>query len=189
MSLLPDEGRVISIEDTLEFRLRRANCVRFEAHGLSGRDVTTRDLVRHALRHHPDHLVVGEVRGAEAADLLQALNTGPGGSLATVRQRRRGALAPRDLRPAGERRAPLGRGLPPPPPPPRRRRRHRADGPPDADAGGVRRVAQMVRFRDYDARENRWVVDELWPPDAAASGPPAKPPRRAPAKRQGRRRR
>ncbi|MCY4078371.1 MAG: ATPase, T2SS/T4P/T4SS family, partial [Acidobacteria bacterium] len=84
VSLLPAEGRVISIEDTLELRLRRANCVRFEARGLAGRDVTIRDLVRHALRHRPDHIVVGEVRGAEAADLLQALNTGHGGSLATV---------------------------------------------------------------------------------------------------------
>ena len=46
--------------------------------------VTIRDLVRHALRHRPDHIVVGEVRGGEAADLLQALNTGHGGSLTTV---------------------------------------------------------------------------------------------------------
>ena len=46
--------------------------------------VTIRDLVRHALRHSPDHIVVGEVRGGEAADLLQALNTGHGGSLTTV---------------------------------------------------------------------------------------------------------
>ena len=84
VSLLPAEGRIVSIEDTLELRLRRANCLRFEARGLIGRDVTIRDLVRHALRHRPDHIVVGEVRGAEAADLLQALNTGHGGSLATV---------------------------------------------------------------------------------------------------------
>ena len=46
--------------------------------------MTIRDLVRHALRHRPDHIVVGEVRGGEAADLLQALNTGHGGSLTTV---------------------------------------------------------------------------------------------------------
>ena len=46
--------------------------------------VTIRDLVRHALRHRPDHIVVGEVRGGEAADLLQALNTGHGGSLTTI---------------------------------------------------------------------------------------------------------
>ncbi|MCY4662072.1 MAG: ATPase, T2SS/T4P/T4SS family, partial [Acidobacteria bacterium] len=84
VSLLPAAGRVISIEDTLELRLRRDNGLRFEARGLGGRGVTIRDLVRHALRHRPDHIVVGEVRGAEAADLLQALNTGHGGSLATV---------------------------------------------------------------------------------------------------------
>ena len=81
VSLLPADGRVISIEDTLELRLRRANGLRFEARGLGGRGVTIRDLVRHALRHRPDHIVVGEVRGAEAADLLQALNTGHGLSL------------------------------------------------------------------------------------------------------------
>ena len=46
--------------------------------------VSIRDLVRHAFRHRPDHIVVGEVRGGEAADLLQALNTGHGGSLTTV---------------------------------------------------------------------------------------------------------
>ena len=46
--------------------------------------MTIRDLVRHALHHRPDHIVVGEVRGGEAADLLQALNTGHGGSLTTV---------------------------------------------------------------------------------------------------------
>ena len=84
VSFLPAEGRVISIEDTLESRLRRSNCLRFAGRGLAGRDVTIRDLVRHALRHRPDHIVVGEVRGVEAADLLQALNTGHGGSLATV---------------------------------------------------------------------------------------------------------
>ena len=61
------------------------NCLRFEA-GTIGSEapVSIRDLVRHALRHRPDHIVVGEVRGGEAADLLQALNTGHGGSLTTV---------------------------------------------------------------------------------------------------------
>lgn len=82
-SLLPERSRVVSIEDTLELQIRIANCVRFEARGLTGK-VTIRNLVRHSLRHRPDHIVVGEVRGAEAADLLQALNTGHGGSLATV---------------------------------------------------------------------------------------------------------
>ena len=84
VALLPAAGRVISIEDTLELRLRRANCLRFRTRGLAGRNVTIRGSVRHALRHRPDHIVVGEVRGAEAADLLQALKTGHGGSLATV---------------------------------------------------------------------------------------------------------
>ena len=54
------------------------------ARGLQQGAVTIRDLVRHALRHRPDHIVVGEVRGGEAGDLLQALNTGHGGSLTTV---------------------------------------------------------------------------------------------------------
>jgi len=67
-----------------ELRIEHSNCVRFEARGLSSGAVTIRDLVRHALRHRPDHIVVGEVRGGEAADLLQALNTGHGGSLTTV---------------------------------------------------------------------------------------------------------
>ena len=71
-------------QDTLELRIERSNCVRFEARGLQEGAVTIRDLVRHALRHRPDHIVVGEVRGGEAADLLQALNTGHGGSLTTV---------------------------------------------------------------------------------------------------------
>ena len=85
IELLPGGERIVAIEDTLELRIDRANCVRFEA-GAVGSDtpVSIRDLVRHALRHRPDHIVVGEVRGAEAADLLQALNTGHGGSLTTV---------------------------------------------------------------------------------------------------------
>ena len=84
IELLPDDERIVAIEDTLELRIERSNCVRFEARGLHEGAVTIRDLVRHALRHRPDHIVVGEVRGGEAADLLQALNTGHGGSLTTV---------------------------------------------------------------------------------------------------------
>ena len=85
IELLPEDERIVAIEDTLELRIDRANCLRFEA-GTVGTEVpvSIRDLVRHALRHRPDHIVVGEVRGAEAADLLQALNTGHGGSLTTV---------------------------------------------------------------------------------------------------------
>ena len=84
IELLPVDERIVAIEDTLELRIERSNCVRFEARGLQEGAVTIRDLVRHALRHRPDHIVVGEVRGGEAADLLQALNTGHGGSLTTV---------------------------------------------------------------------------------------------------------
>ena len=84
IALIPDDERIVAIEDTLELRIDSPNCVRFEARGLQQGAVTIRGLVRHALRHRPDHIVVGEVRGGEAADLLQALNTGHGGSLTTV---------------------------------------------------------------------------------------------------------
>ena len=84
IELLPANERIVSIEDTLELRIDHANSVRFEARELGSGGVTIRDLVKHSLRHRPDHIVVGEVRGAEAADLLQALNTGHGGSLTTV---------------------------------------------------------------------------------------------------------
>ena len=67
IELLPDDERIVAIEDTLELRIDRPNCVRFEARGLHKGAVTIRDLVRHALRHRPDHIVVGEVRGGEAA--------------------------------------------------------------------------------------------------------------------------
>lgn len=84
IELLPHHERIVSIEDTLELRIEQANAVRFEARELGEGSLTIRDLVRHSLRHRPDHIVVGEVRGQEAADLLQALNTGHGGSLTTV---------------------------------------------------------------------------------------------------------
>ena len=99
IALIPDDQRIVAIEDTLELRIDSPNRVRFEARRLQQGAVTIRDLVRHALRHRPDHIVVGEVRGTEAADLLQALNTGHGGSPATPPPRpsdcRRGA-APAD---------------------------------------------------------------------------------------------
>ena len=84
IELLPDDERIVAIEDTLELRIDRPNCIRFEARGLQEGAVSIRDLVRHALRHRLDHIVVGEVRDGEASDLLQALNTGHGGSLTTV---------------------------------------------------------------------------------------------------------
>ena len=114
IELLPDDERIVAIEDTLELRIEHSNCVRFEARGLATGAVTIRDLVRHALRHRPDHIVVGEVRGGEAADLLQALNTGHGGSLTTVHANNaESALSrARQLRHAGRRGAALGGHLP-----------------------------------------------------------------------------
>jgi len=77
----------VTIEDAAELRLRQHHVVRLEARppNLEGRgEVTIRQLVRNALRMRPDRIVVGEVRGAEALDMLQALNTGHEGSLTTV---------------------------------------------------------------------------------------------------------
>ena len=77
----------MTIEDAAELSLRQEHVLRLEARppNLEGRgEVTIRQLVRNALRMRPDRIVVGEVRGAEALDLLQALNTGHDGSLSTV---------------------------------------------------------------------------------------------------------
>jgi pilus assembly protein CpaF len=79
--------RVITIEDAAELRLRQPHVVRLEARPASveGRgEVTLRDLLRNALRMRPDRIVIGEVRGAEALDLLTALNTGHDGALSTL---------------------------------------------------------------------------------------------------------
>ena len=81
----PDE-RVVTIEDAAELRLRQTHVVRLESRPASveGREVAIRDLLRNALRMRPDRIVIGEVRGAEALDLLTALNTGHDGALSTV---------------------------------------------------------------------------------------------------------
>jgi pilus assembly protein CpaF len=84
---IPGGERIVTIEDAAELRLRQEHVVRLEARpaNLEGRgEVTIRQLVRNALRMRPDRIVVGEVRGAEALDMLQALNTGHEGSLTTV---------------------------------------------------------------------------------------------------------
>ena len=83
---IPAGERVITIEDSLELQLRIGNLVRLEArHGTEEglRPVSIRDLIRTALRMRPDRLIVGEVRGAEALDMLQAMNTGHDGSFST----------------------------------------------------------------------------------------------------------
>ncbi len=79
--------RLVTIEDAAELRLQRRHVVRLESRpaGVEGRgEVTIRDLLRNALRMRPDRIVIGEVRGAEALDLLTALNTGHRGALSTV---------------------------------------------------------------------------------------------------------
>jgi pilus assembly protein CpaF len=84
---IPGEERIVTIEDAAELRLRQRHVVRLEARpaNLEGRgEVTIRQLVRNALRMRPDRIVVGEVRGPECLDMLQALNTGHDGSLTTV---------------------------------------------------------------------------------------------------------
>jgi pilus assembly protein CpaF len=84
---IPGEERIVTIEDAAELRLRQRHVVRLEARpaNLEGRgEVTIRRLVVNALRMRPDRIVVGEVRGPEALDMLQALNTGHDGSLTTV---------------------------------------------------------------------------------------------------------
>jgi pilus assembly protein CpaF len=86
-SFIGDGERVVTIEDAAELALRQPHVVRLEARppNLEGRgEVTIRRLVRNALRMRPDRIVVGEVRGAEALDLLTALSTGHDGSLSTV---------------------------------------------------------------------------------------------------------
>ncbi len=84
--LVPASERLLAVEDTVELPLRHPNLVRFAARRAAGGlpAVTVRELLRAAMRHRPDRLIVGEVRGGEAWDLLQALNTGHSGSLATL---------------------------------------------------------------------------------------------------------
>ena len=158
VELLPADDRIVSIEDTLELRIERKNCVRFEARGIDGESVTIRDLVRHALRHRPDHIVVGEVRGGEAADLLQALNTGHGGSLTTIHANNAESALSRLATCAmqGETDLPWEvtcRGV----------------------VDGISMVIHMTRregrrfveealfVRSYDAGKNSWQTDPVWP--------------------------
>ncbi|TMK81527.1 MAG: CpaF family protein [Actinobacteria bacterium] len=94
-SFLPEDERIVTIEDAAELRLQQPHIVRLEARppNIEGKgEVSIRDLVRNALRMRPDRIVVGEVRGAEALDMLQAMNTGHDGSISTIH-----ANSPRDV--------------------------------------------------------------------------------------------
>ncbi len=84
---IPSDERIVTIEDAVELQLHQEHVVRLESRppNIEGRgEVTVRDLVRNSLRMRPDRIIVGEVRGPEALDMLQAMNTGHDGSLATV---------------------------------------------------------------------------------------------------------
>jgi len=91
---IPDADRIVTIEDAAELRLGQRHTLRLEARpsNIEGEgEVTIRELVRNTLRMRPDRIIVGEIRGAEALDMLQAMNTGHEGSLSTVH-----ANTPRD---------------------------------------------------------------------------------------------
>jgi pilus assembly protein CpaF len=93
-SYIPEDERIVTVEDTAELRLQQDHWVRLESRppNIEGKgEVSIRDLVKNCLRMRPDRIVVGEVRGSEALDMLQAMNTGHEGSLATIH-----ANTPRD---------------------------------------------------------------------------------------------
>jgi pilus assembly protein CpaF len=94
-NFIPADERIVTIEDAAELRLYQPNLVSLEARppNLEGRgQISIRDLVRNSLRMRPDRIVVGECRGGEALDMLQAMNTGHDGSLTTAH-----ANTPRDM--------------------------------------------------------------------------------------------
>jgi pilus assembly protein CpaF len=93
-SFIPEGERIITIEDAVELQLQQTHVVRLESRpaNIEGRgEITIRDLVKNSLRMRPDRIVVGECRGGEALDMLQAMNTGHDGSLSTIH-----ANTPRD---------------------------------------------------------------------------------------------
>jgi pilus assembly protein CpaF len=93
---IPSEERIVTIEDSAELQLRQRHVARLESRpaGSGVKEITIRELVISSLRMRPDRLVVGEVRGAEALDMLQAMNTGHDGSMTTLHANKpRDALA------------------------------------------------------------------------------------------------
>ena len=93
-AFIPEDERIVTIEDSAELLLQQSHVVRMETrpNNIEGRgEITQRDLVKNALRMRPDRIVIGEVRGSEAIDMLQAMNTGHDGSLTTIH-----ANTPRD---------------------------------------------------------------------------------------------
>jgi pilus assembly protein CpaF len=159
---IPDHDRVIVIEETAEIHLPKPNVLRLEARRAQtplGQEaplspVSIADLLRAALRHRPDRILVGEVRGAEAFDLLQALNTGHLGSLSTIHAN----SAAQALTRLAHCVLTANVGLP-----------HRSIREAIALAihqvvhiarvGGQRRVTEVVAVRAYDACGDRFVLE------------------------------
>jgi pilus assembly protein CpaF len=93
-SFIPEDERIVTIEDAVELQLHQEHVIRLESRppNIEGKgQIAIRDLVRNSLRMRPDRIIVGETRGGEALDMLQAMNTGHDGSLSTVH-----ANSPRD---------------------------------------------------------------------------------------------
>lgn len=94
-NFIPPDERIVTIEETLELNLNLPHIIKLESRppNLEGKgEITIRDLVRNSLRMRPDRIIVGEIRGAEAVDVLQAMNTGHSGSMTTVHSN-----SPKDL--------------------------------------------------------------------------------------------
>lgn len=170
---IPDDDRIIVIEETAEIHLEKPNVLRFEARRAQaplGQEqplppVTIADLVRASLRHRPDRILVGEVRGAEAFDLLQALNTGHLGSLTTIHAN----SAEQALTRLAHCVLTANVGLP-----------HRSVREAIALAihlvvhiarvNGVRRVAEVTRVGGYEAASDRFVLDTVARLDVVEGG-------------------
>ena len=98
---IPERQRIVTIEDAAELRLNQRHVLRLEARpkNIEGEgEIGIRELVRNSLRMRPDRIIVGEVRGAEALDMLQAMNTGHDGSLSTSTRTRRATRSPASRR-------------------------------------------------------------------------------------------
>ena len=171
-AFLPATDRIVLIEDTAELQIERPNLVRFEARreqtGLPA--VTIRELLRATLRHRPDRIIVGEVRGGEAFDLLQALNTGHSGTLSTIHANSAAQALARFSSCVVQ----SGVELP-----------YQAVRYQIADAinlvlhlgraHGARVVRELIRIGGYDAQHDRYETDTLFSQDVAEEKPMGAP--------------
>jgi pilus assembly protein CpaF len=169
-AFLPSNDRVVLIEDTAELQVNQPNLVRFEARreqaGVPA--VTIRDLLRATLRHRPDRIILGEVRGGEAFDLLQALNTGHSGTLSTIHAN----SADQALARFSSCVVQSGVELP-----------YQGGAPPDRGCGrpgasswrrsGARVVRQLVRIVRYEIQADRYETETLFDNPGTNGGEPS----------------